>query len=77
MNTPERTPIIDVRNIHKRFRTPQGAVVHALNDVSLKVYTGEVIMIIGPSGSGKSTMLRCLNRLESFDSGSIVVDGTP
>ncbi len=69
-------PIIQVRNVHKYFKTPRG-IVHALHGVSLDVQVREVIVVIGPSGSGKSTLLRCLNRLESFDSGSIVVDGIP
>ncbi|CAG1007520.1 sulfate transport system ATP-binding protein [Anaerolineae bacterium] len=70
-------PIIQVENIFKRFKTPQGNIVNALKGVSLTVYPGEVITVIGPSGSGKSTLLRCLNRLETFDSGMIVVDGIP
>ncbi|HLU11217.1 MAG TPA: amino acid ABC transporter ATP-binding protein [Oceanobacillus sp.] len=49
--------------------------VHALNHVSLDVYPGEVVVIIGPSGSGKSTLLRCINRLETIDTGEIWVDG--
>jgi len=51
--------------------------VHALRGVSLDGYKGEVVVIIGPSGSGKSTLLRCINRLEEFDQGRIVVDGIP
>src|SRR5579859_5267851 len=69
-------PIIEVRKVHKYFNTPRG-IVHALNDVSLTVTPGEVIVIIGPSGSGKSTLLRCLNRLEAFDEGAISIDGIP
>lgn len=65
-------PIIHIENIHKRFGN-----VHALRGVNLDVYKGEVIVIIGPSGSGKSTLLRCINRLEEFDEGRIVVDGIP
>jgi polar amino acid transport system ATP-binding protein len=45
--------------------------------VSLDVQKGEVVMIIGPSGSGKSTLLRCINRLEKYDEGLIIVDGIP
>ncbi len=72
----DNQPIIEVRDIYKHFKTPRGTLT-ALRDVSLDVDKGEVIVVIGPSGGGKSTLLRCLNRLESFDSGSIVVDGIP
>lgn len=64
--------IIIIENVHKRF----GKVV-ALDDVSLKVKRGEVCLIFGPSGGGKSTLLRCINHLETIDSGSIIVDGIP
>lgn len=64
--------IIHIDNIHKYF-----GHVHALRGVSLDIYKGEVVVVIGPSGSGKSTLLRCINRLEEFDQGSIVVDGIP
>jgi polar amino acid transport system ATP-binding protein len=62
-------PIIHIENIHKYF-----GHVHALRGVSLDIYKGEVVVVIGPSGSGKSTLLRCINRLEEFDKGQIVVD---
>jgi polar amino acid transport system ATP-binding protein len=65
-------PIIHIENVHKHFGR-----VHALRGVSLDVYKGEVFVIIGPSGSGKSTLLRCINRLEEYDAGRIVVDGIP
>jgi len=63
-------PIIHIDKIHKYF-----GHVHALRGVSLDVYKGEVVVVIGPSGSGKSTLLRCINRLEEFDKGQIIVDG--
>lgn len=48
---------------------------HVLKDINLKVKKGEKIVICGPSGSGKSTMIRCINRLEEFQRGSLVVNG--
>jgi polar amino acid transport system ATP-binding protein len=66
-------PIIQIENIHKYFR----GGIHALRGVSLNVEKGEVVVIVGPSGSGKSTLLRCINRLEAYDEGRIVVDGIP
>jgi len=64
--------IIIIENVDKKF----GKVV-ALEDVSLRIKRGEVCLIFGPSGGGKSTLLRCINHLETIDSGSIVVDGIP
>jgi len=66
-------PIIQIQNVHKYFP----GNIHALRGVSLDVQRGEVVVIIGPSGSGKSTLLRCINRLEEYDEGQIVVDGIP
>lgn len=65
-------PIIHIDQVHKYF-----GHVHALQGVSLDIFKGEVVVVIGPSGSGKSTLLRCINRLEEFDRGKIVVDGIP
>jgi polar amino acid transport system ATP-binding protein len=64
--------IIEIRHIHKWFGR-----IHALDDVSLDVNKGEVLVIIGPSGSGKSTLLRSINHLEAVNSGEIFVDGVP
>ena len=63
-------PIIQIDNVHKTFGR-----VQALRGVSLTVDKGEVVVIIGPSGSGKSTLLRCINRLEEYEKGRILVDG--
>ena len=65
-------PIIKIQGVHKYFGT-----LEALKGIDLEIQKGEVVVIIGPSGSGKSTMLRCINRLEEFDEGSIIVDGIP
>ena len=47
-----------------------------LRDINLEVRRGERIVVCGPSGSGKSTLIRCINRLEEHQKGSIIVDGT-
>lgn len=62
--------IIIIEDVSKSF-----GKVKALVDVNLKVKRGEVCFIFGPSGGGKSTLLRCINHLETIDSGRIVVDG--
>jgi len=66
-------PIIFAKHLCKTF---PGSVI-GLDDFSITVDKGEVLVVIGPSGSGKSTFLRCLNGLEEIDSGEIIVDGVP
>ncbi len=67
---PASRPIIEARRVNKHF-----GAFHALKDVSATFNPGQVTAIIGPSGSGKSTFLRTLNRLETHDSGEIIIDG--
>jgi len=62
--------IIELKNVNKWFDKFQ-----ALKDVSLEVNQQEKIVICGPSGSGKSTLIRCINRLEEHQNGTIIVDG--
>ncbi|AMB95692.1 peptide ABC transporter ATP-binding protein [Aerococcus urinae] len=59
-----------IQNLKKSFDDNE-----VLKDINLEISEGEVVCIIGPSGSGKSTLLRCINRLETIDGGSVVVDG--
>ena len=59
-----------IENLTKNFGKNE-----VLRGISIDIYEGEVVCVIGPSGSGKSTFLRCINRLESATSGEIVVDG--
>jgi len=63
-------PILALRDVHKSF-----GALEVLKGVSLEVYKGEVVCIIGPSGSGKSTLIRCINALNDIQSGSISVEG--
>ena len=62
--------IIELKNVNKWFDKFQ-----ALKDVNLEVNQQEKIVICGPSGSGKSTLIRCINRLEEHQEGTIIVDG--
>ena len=62
--------MIELVGVHKSF-----GANHVLRGIDARVAKGEVVCIIGPSGSGKSTILRCVNGLESYDSGEVRVDG--
>lgn len=66
----QKTPIITIKDMHKWY-----GEFHVLKNINLTVNKGERIVICGPSGSGKSTLIRCINRLEEHQRGSIVVDG--
>lgn len=62
--------MIEVKNVHKRFDRNE-----VLKGVSLRVETGDVVVILGPSGSGKTTLLRCINFLDRADSGQLTIGG--
>ena len=69
-NVPSGDAAIDFIAVHKWYGS-----FHALRNINLTVRRGERIVVCGPSGSGKSTLIRCVNRLEEHQRGSIVVDG--
>lgn len=64
--------VLRIEHLHKEF---EGNVI--LEDISLTVRKGEVIVVIGPSGCGKSTLLRCVNALEDIQGGKILLDDEP
>jgi general L-amino acid transport system ATP-binding protein len=70
VDSPNGEPMIICKNVNKWF-----GEFHVLRDVSVDVAPQEVVVVIGPSGSGKSTFIRCINRLEEHQEGTIIVDG--
>ena len=72
MDNHSSVPMIELRHAEKYYGD-----LHVLQDISLSVRKGEVVVIIGPSGSGKSTLCRSINRLETIDSGEILLEGAP
>jgi polar amino acid transport system ATP-binding protein len=70
MRKKEKTTAVEARDVHKAW-----GAFEALRGVSLTVYEGEVMAVLGPSGSGKSTLLRCINHLETINGGRIYVHG--
>src|SRR5882757_3562153 len=70
IRTTKNEVAIDVLGLGKWY-----GQFHVLRDVSLKVMRGERIVVCGPSGGGKSTLLRCVNRIENWQQGRVIVDG--
>jgi general L-amino acid transport system ATP-binding protein len=68
--SPQGEVAIEMIDVHKWY-----GEFHVLREINLKVLRGERIVICGPSGGGKSTLLRCINRLEDWQRGTIIVDG--
>jgi len=66
-----KLPIVLAHEVHKWYGN-----FHVLRGIDMEVFKGEVIVIFGPSGSGKSTFIRTINRLEEYQRGKIIVDGT-
>lgn len=71
-----REVILEVRDLGKRFETPQGECT-ALDGISFKTHRREFVCVIGPSGCGKSTLIRILAGTEAQTSGSVLLDGKP
>ena len=69
--TNAEEPIIEITGLNKWF-----GPFHVLRDIDLSAARRERIVICGPSGSGKSTLIRCINRLEGYQEGEVIVDGT-
>ena len=67
----KKTNIIEISELNKWYGD-----FHALKNINLEIQEGEIIVVCGPSGSGKSTLIRCVNFLEKFQEGSILVSGT-
>ena len=65
-------PMVEITGVNKHFGD-----LHVLQDIDLTVNKGEVVVVLGPSGSGKSTLCRTINRLETFETGAIRIDGQP
>lgn len=68
----EKDDVVKIVNLNKWY-----GEFHVLKDVNLNVKRGERVVILGPSGSGKSTLIRCINCLEDYQKGQIIVDGVP
>lgn len=66
------SPVLSVRHAQKRF-----GAVHALKDVSLDVYRGEVLALLGDNGAGKSTLVKCIAGVHTLDEGDILLEGAP
>ena len=72
---PERAPLLRVENLVKHFPVGLGASVKAVDGVSLEIYPGETVGLVGESGCGKSTLGRLITQLMPATSGNVFVDG--
>jgi glutamate transport system ATP-binding protein len=69
---PMSRPLVVLEQVNKHF-----GPLHVLVDIDLEIQRGEVVVVLGPSGSGTSTLCRVINRLETIDSGRVLLDGIP
>ena len=67
--------ILEIKKVNKNFQHRNG-LIKIFKNITLKIKKGDLVALVGPSGSGKSTLIRCINRLEVHQEGTIVVDGS-
>ena len=67
--------LLDIRNARRRFQTPEGEIIAALDGVDLTVGDNEFVTLLGPSGCGKTTLLRAISGFEQLDDGAVLLEG--
>lgn len=70
-----RQSVVEIRNVSRSFRSPEGAVIRAVDDISLNIEAGKFTTLLGPSGCGKTTLLRMIGGFEEPDQGMVLIDG--
>jgi NitT/TauT family transport system ATP-binding protein len=75
--TSQSSPAIELRGVHKSFRTPSGATHQAVRDLDMTVEQGEFVAVVGPTGCGKSTTLTLVSGLEEPTDGEVMLSGAP
>lgn len=75
MKNNEKLPLIETVNLKKYFKLPSGALLHAVDDINLKIYSGQTLGVVGESGCGKSTLGRSILRLIEPTSGQVLYNG--
>ena len=74
-HTEQNRPIVEIRRVSKSYRSPEGATINAVSDLSLSIAAGQFTTLLGPSGCGKTTLLRMIGGFEEPDGSSVLIDG--